>query len=182
MCASKAASVPARKSSDQADHHSEGKNRLAAILKDQGLRGQLLRGGIGSIVVNVASTLLAVLVTVVLARALGPEQYGVYAYIFALVSLIAILAQFGLPNLVVRETAKAQAREQWGLMRGLWRWTSVTAGLIATVIAALAGIIAWIFADRFNALQLETLGFGLLLVPLIALGNLRGAALRGLEE
>ena len=36
---------------------------------------------------------------VLLARTLGPEGYGVYAFFFALVSFLAIPAQIGMPNL-----------------------------------------------------------------------------------
>ena len=156
--------------------------RLVNKARGEGLKAKLLRGGAGSIIVKVSHIFMALGVTVLLANVLGPAGYGVYAYVFALVSLMAIPAQFGLPNLVVRETAKAQANEQWGLMRGLWRWTNGAVGVLALLIALLAGGLAWALADLFTHLQLTTFVFSLLLVPLIALGNLRGAALRGLQK
>jgi len=156
--------------------------RLVGMTRGDGLRAQLLRGGVGSVAVKIVATGLSFAVAVVLARLLGPEGYGIYAYAFALVSILAIPAQFGLPNLVIRETAKAQAREDWGLMRGLWRWATGMAGAISIALALIAGIAAWIFADHFDEAQLATFAWGLLLIPLIALGNLRGAALRGLRK
>src|SRR5688572_30631473 len=127
-----------------------------------------------------AATGLGFAVAVVLARALGPEGYGVYSYVYALVLLMAIPAEFGLATLVVRETAKAGALGQWGTVRGVWLWASSAAGILAVVFAAVGGSLAWLFADRFSTAQLATFGWGLALVPLMALGNLRGAALRGL--
>ena len=156
--------------------------RVRGMMQGDGLRAQLLRGGIGSVAVKIAATGLSFAVAVVLARMLGPEGYGVYAYAFALVSLLAIPAQFGLPSLVIRETAKAQANEDWALMRGLWRWATGMAGAISIALALAAGGIAWIFADRFTEAQFATFAWGLILIPLIALGNLRGAALRGLRR
>jgi len=150
--------------------------------RGQGLRGQLLRAGAGSILVKIAATALGLAVTVLLARSLGANGYGIYTYVFALTSLLAIPAQFGLPSLVVRETAKAQAKEQWGLMRGLWRWTNRTAGVISILLVILAGGAGWIWRDHFSHLQIMTFTTALLLVPVIALGNLRGAALRGLRK
>ncbi len=146
------------------------------------LRAQLVRGGFGSLALKLASAGLAFALTIVLARALGPTGYGVYAYVFALVSIIAIPAELGLPTLVVRETAGAHADEQWGLMRGVWRWSAAAVGALAGTVALVAGTLAWSLADRFTGEQLATFAWGLLLVPLIALGNLAGAALRGLRN
>ncbi len=143
---------------------------------------QILRGGLGSLAFKLTSAGLLFGLTVLLARVLGPAGYGVYAYVFALVSLMAVPAELGLPHLVVRETARAHVHEQWGLMRGLWRWAALASGVLAVAIAVVAGGLAWGLADGFSSLQLATFAWGLLLVPLIALGNLAGAAVRGLRH
>jgi O-antigen/teichoic acid export membrane protein len=154
----------------------------AGLFTGQGLKAQLLRGGIGSVAVKLGSTVLTFLSAVILARTLGPAGYGVYAYVFALIAILAVPAQFGLPGLVVRETAKAQATRDWPLMSGLWRWTNTVAGTVSLALAAVAGLAAWALASRFAASELTTFAWGLLLVPLIVLGDLRGAALRGLHR
>ncbi|MDI5890287.1 flippase [Halomonas rhizosphaerae] len=156
--------------------------KLRGHLQGGGLKAQLLRGGIGSIAVKIAHTGLAFLLAVLLARTLGPEGYGIYSFAFALVSLMAVPSQLGLPELMVRETAKAQAHEQWGLLRGLWRWSSLTVWGFSSLIAlaALTGI--WLFGDGMGNAQRQTLLVSLLLIPLVALGNLRGAALKGLRR
>ena len=151
------------------------------LMSGPGLRAELLRGGVGSIAVKVLGTLLSFAVAVVLARTLGPAGYGIYAYVFALISLLSIPAQFGLPVLVTRETAKAHVNREWEVMRGVWRWATLGSCALALVLALGAGAIAWFFAARFTELQLITFAWGLLLVPLLALGKLRGAALRGLR-
>lgn len=154
---------------------------LAAHLSPaSSLRGRLIRGGLGSLVLRLSSTALVFLLTILLARSLGPEGYGVYAFVFALVSLFAIPAQLGLPQLIVRETAQAQAAEQWGQMRGLWRWSTLAMCLLSSIVVALAFVGLWLFSDRLDDITLETLVAGVALVPLIALGNLCGGALRGL--
>jgi O-antigen/teichoic acid export membrane protein len=155
--------------------------RLHRLTSGNGLRAQLLRGGVGSVAVKVSGMSLSLGLAIVLARTLGPEGYGIYAYVLALVSLLSIPAQFGLPALVVRETAKAQVNKHWGLLRGVWRWATLAACVLSVSLALVGGAVAWIFAERFTELQLTTFAWGLMLVPLLALGNLRGAALRGLR-
>jgi len=102
--------------------------------------------------------------------------------VMALVAVLSLPAQFGLPPLVVRETAKAQVQEQWGIMRGVWRWSSSLTGILAVIIAIGALGALLLFGDRFSDLQVQTMFWGLLLVPLTTLGQLRGAALQGLQK
>lgn len=155
---------------------------LSAFRSDKGLKGQLLRGGVGSLAVKLGSTLLNVILAVVLARTLGAEGFGIYSFVFALITILAIPAQMGLPNLVVRETAKAQAHEDWSLIKGLWRWSTLMALAMSVALMVLGGVTAWLFATRLPDGGLVVFYWGLILIPLVALGNLRGAALRGLRH
>ncbi|WP_245740927.1 oligosaccharide flippase family protein [Ectothiorhodospira marina] len=51
------------------------------------------------------------LITLLLARLLGPLGYGVYAFVLAVVSLISLPVQLGLSPLIVRHTpGKAHPR------------------------------------------------------------------------
>lgn len=155
---------------------------MRALFHADNLRAQLLRGGAGSVGLKVASVALGLALAIVLARILGPSDYGVYVYVYALVSLLAIPAQFGLPALVIRETAKAEANFQWGLMRGLWRWAGLCALGMAFAIGIVSAAVAWMFVGNFSGVELTTFWWGLVLVPLLALGSLRGAALQGLRK
>lgn len=152
------------------------------MVNSKELRATLVRGGAGSVIVAGITVFFGLAVAVVLARALGTEGYGVYSYVYALVLLLVIPAQFGLPTLVLRETAKAETNQQWGLMRGVWRWAGFVACTLSLIFAVVGGILAWRFADRFSTVQLATFGWGLLFIPMFALASLRGAALRGLRK
>lgn len=146
------------------------------------MRVQLFRGGLGSVALKVSNILLGLALAVALPRILGAENYGIYTYVFALISLLAVPAQFGLPNVLVRETARSRVTSSWGAMRGIWRWAWQVTSLVSVAIGVVVGAVAWLLADRFTSLELTTLAWGLLLVPLIALGKLRGAALCGLGQ
>ena len=143
------------------------------------MRALLFRNGIGSFALRVLNAAAAASLTILLARQLGPSGYGIYTYALALVILLNVPTQGGLPILIVRETAAALARSRVDLVYRLWRWgTTLTLGLAAAV-AMVAIPIAWAFRDHFSPIALNSFLLALLLVPLIVLGNLCGAALRG---
>jgi len=155
--------------------------RLHHRLNGSALRRDLLRGGVGSLAVKSANAVLAFAVAVTLARVLGPEGYGVYAFALAILMIVALPVQVGMPQLVVRETAKAHASEDWALMRGLWRWATVAVLVLSGI--GLAGMVLFLIAQRGSMTpRIETLAIGALLIPVIALGNLRAASLRGLRR
>ena len=148
----------------------------------EGLKAQLLRGGVGSLGVSIAAKVVALLGAVILSRALGTHGYGIYAYALALVSLLAIPADFGLSTLVLRETAKAYASGAWGMMRGVWRFAALMNLLGIAIVVVPAILIVLAIADRFTEEMRATLLLGFAAIPLIVLGKLRGAALRGLGK
>lgn len=55
---------------------------------------------------KVLSLLISFGVSIFLARNLGPEQFGVYSYALSVSTLFAVLAQFGLYGIVVRDLSK----------------------------------------------------------------------------
>jgi O-antigen/teichoic acid export membrane protein len=155
-------------------------NRWLAHTTGPGLRAQLLRGGMGSLLIKSAHTVLAFAVAVVLARMLGPEGYGVYAFALAILMLSAIPSQVGIPQLIVRETAKAQANKDWGLMRGLWRWGNSAVFVFSILSLVAVGSILFFIDDTAGG-RITTVAIGIVLIPLIALANVRAACLRGLR-
>lgn len=140
------------------------------------------RGSLGSLAVKIAHVTLGLGVTVILARVLGPQAYGVYSWSFALVVLLAIPARMGFTQLLVRETAAYQLQQEWGLLRGLLLRANQAVVATSVVLAAVAGTILWRLGDRLESAEILTFGWALLLLPLMALGDLRGAALRGLRH
>ena len=109
--------------------------RLNHLFHGDSLRAFLLRGVLGSGVLKIFHTLLILATAILLARTLGPEGYGIYAFAYALATLIAIPAQMGLPTLVVREVARYQLKEEWGYLKGILRFSNqVVLGLAALLI------------------------------------------------
>jgi len=158
--------------------------RLVSLvgLRGDNYRAQLVRGGIGSIGLRVLGLGLSLIIAVILARVLGPSGFGVYSFVFTAMTVLSLPVKFGLPSLLVRETARAQSAGEWPVIRGLWRWAVRTVTLISVfVVVASAGLFVWVsddsgsFTDHKNVFLLA-----LVLVPLLGFSALRGAQLCGL--
>lgn len=145
-----------------------------------GLFAELLPKVATSGLLKVAYGIVALVLAALLARVLGPSGYGQYSYALAVVTLLAIPVQFGLPTLLVRETARYQLGQEWGKLKGLLRFANVATLLITCLVLSVAGLIYAAYGDRSESEGSTVLLVALGLLPLIALGNLRGAALRGL--
>ncbi len=142
----------------------------------------LVKGAFGSLALRVISVLLMLMVSIVLARMLGPTQFGIYSVVLSLVSLLAVPAQMGLPTLVVRETATAYVWQRWGVMRGLWHWATRKVLSLALLLAILALLVGERLLPGEAEHRTMLLVLAALLIPLNVLNTLRGAALQGLRH
>lgn len=144
------------------------------------LRAYLIQGAAWSFALKIAATGLAFVTSIILARVLGVEGYGIYAYAMALVGLLGIPASLGLPQLVLRNVAAYQARSEWGLMRGLLRWANQAVLLTSLGFGVIALLVSLALRDHFNPTMLAAFFLALSTLPLVALNALRASTLRGL--
>jgi O-antigen/teichoic acid export membrane protein len=119
---------------------------------------------------------------VLLARFLGPSDYGTYTFVMAMVGFLTIPSELGIPGLAVREIAIANARKDWGYMRGFILRAHQGIALLSAVLITSGAIGLATFGDRIDPVKRQCMWLALALVPLISLGALRGAMLRGLRK
>ena len=155
---------------------------IQRLLGKGGLRRELTQGALGSMVLKVLFTVITFANVVLLARILGPEGYGVVAFVLAVVSVLAIPSQFGIPILATRELAVARVREQWGLMRGFIQRAQQAIAVFTVVLVAAAMTALYFLHDGLAPEKLESMAWGLLLVPLLSLAGLRNGMLKGLRK
>lgn len=155
---------------------------LRGYLGGSGLRAVALRALTGSAGLRVVGMGFAFLVGIQLARGMGPVGYGTYGVAMSIIALLMVPTEFGLPQLVVRETAASAAKGDWGKVRGLLRWSrsiSLRSSIIVSAVVVLVLVVGARHIDRALAMALLV---GLAMIPLVALGKTRGAALRGLHH
>lgn len=144
-------------------------------------RSSLVMSSGATLAVKMVGLVLGYLVTTTLARLLSLETFGTYAYVLALVQVAALPAQFGLPNLIVREVATATITRAWGPVVGLLiRGHQLALGTAIVLAASL--LLAWQAApSAFSGITPSSLTWAVLLMPLLAMAGLRNAMIRGLS-
>ena len=142
-----------------------------------GRRG-FLGQSVASVAIKGSSLVLGFLTVLVLARLLGKDGYGVYAVVYATVSVLAIPAALGTPALVVRETARARTEDTEGGIRAFWAQADRFVLLASLTVLVLAGL--WLLYSLPDPVWFWAFMAGLALIPLRAFIALRGAMLRGM--
>ena len=134
---------------------------------------------------GVRITLLVVNLTtaLILARIMGPEQYGIYIFSFAIMSLVALPGQAGMALINVREISFRIVDKDWAGALGIvtfTRWLILGYCLVAGV-AVFA--IYWVFlADRLSQAESSAILWSALLMPAFILVTVTGASIRGLKR
>ena len=146
------------------------------------LGSHLARGAVGTLGLRVASSGLLLVISLILARLLGAEGFGAYAYAMAWVALLGVPSLMGLDRLLVRNVAAYRVKSAWRPMAGLLRWSNRTALLMSVGLAFLAGVISWALATHLDRQMLYAFWVVLVLLPVVTLTQLRQAAMQGLRR
>ncbi|PKG98762.1 flippase [Paraglaciecola sp. MB-3u-78] len=140
----------------------------------------LLKLFMGTASVNLFARGLSVITGVIYARFLGPEQYGLYAYVMSIAALLILPVIAGLPNLIIREVANLQLDEKWQHLQGLISWSRWYV-LIISFITAVISILA-IYYDFFKPSVASLLVIALMIIPFRGLLVQQGAILNGFRK
>jgi O-antigen/teichoic acid export membrane protein len=159
------------------------KARIDARLARHGdLGAKLIKGFLGTGGIRLAHAVIGFATGILLARSLGPSDYGTYTFVMAMVGFLTIPSELGIPGLAVREIAVANARKDWGTMRGFILRAHQGIAALSLLLIALGALGLVVFGDRIDPVRRQCMWFALALVPLISLGALRAAMLRGLRK
>ena len=150
--------------------------------RELGLRAQLIRGGMAGMALRAGSILAGLAAAVTLARLLGPETYGIYAFVFSVIAMLGLPVKVGLPTLILRETARADQAADGALMTGIWRWSTRTMLILSACVIAATLAYLWVFADADRSPRMVALVWALPLIPLIGFAEAKSAAIRGLRR
>lgn len=144
---------------------------------------ELKSGAVSSFIVNILGVLCAILLQIILARALGVKGFGIYSYVLSWLSVLVILATAGLDVTLLRFVSIYVVNREWGLLRGIISKSSLLCAFFSLSVSLL--LLLGVFnlgAESFG----QELGLcfvaGAFLLPLWAQNNLRQAMLRGLKS
>ena len=160
-------------SSPQANNQQNSSSRSGySVFKDSAL----------STAVSILGLISSFLIGIQLARGLGVEGYGVYGLAMSILALVTVPIELGLPQLLVRETSTNLSNKCWGRMRGALNWSD---RVVFSASVVVAGIFLLVLSGLDKAIDdslSATLYVGLVLIPIVAFGKLRCAAIMGLQR
>src|SRR5579875_757207 len=145
-----------------------------------GLATKLARGSIAAFAVYVAGAAVTYCAQLALARAVGADGYGIYAYVLAWMSVLAYAAALGFNVSLMRFVPAYRAQEAWALLRGVIQYASRRAVAAGCAIALVGAIIVCKRAAELSPKLAATFLIGLALVPTLASLWVRGAVVRAL--
>ena len=134
---------------------------------------------LGSYALQIGSVLLSMVSSILLARLLGADGFGEYAYALNWALLLTTFTTLGMDKLAVRSIASYAAKEQWSFIKGFMRWTSIMVLLFSLLIMAIAFAVRGYFVAEFTPSIFFTLTISLFLLPLLALTRVYQGILRG---
>ena len=140
-------------------------NFYSKKLTEKGNVATLARGAGSSFTLKIIGAGLLFAVQVTVARYLKPEGYGIYAFAFAWMSVLALLGQMGFDTASVRYIAAYKTQQEWRLLKGFLlysNWVVAVASIVAGLGLALG---TWICRDRLSLQSLHSLWLASLLLP-----------------
>ncbi len=113
-----------------------------------------------------------------IARILGAESFGIYAYVFAWMSVLAYGAALGFQVALLRFIPAYDTKQDWGLLKGVLQYAHRRVFLLSILIVAIGAGAVLSRADAISPELRDTFLIGFLLVPAWAFLWLRAAAVR----
>jgi O-antigen/teichoic acid export membrane protein len=141
-------------------------------------RQAFVRSGLWSLVLRVAGLVSGFALGVLLARMLGPTEFGIYGLVTTAAAIGMSIAQLGTPQLAVRELSVRSAGGDWAAVIAIIRQFAIAvtlAGVGIGLLALAAGAVTG--ASRFD---LGLIVQGAVLALFTAHTAVLGAELRGL--
>ena len=80
--------------------------KLIALLHSDSTQGKIIRNVFWATTGKVVTLLSTLFVGILVARYLGPEQYGLMNYIISIVALFGVFSTFGTTEIIIRELSK----------------------------------------------------------------------------
>jgi O-antigen/teichoic acid export membrane protein len=155
---------------------------VGVAIGQSGTRARLIRGAVGSGAVQMAALGTSLLLAVVLARGLGAEGYGIYAYAIALLNLLLVVAEAGVPTRLMREVAVARAGARWASVRGDLRTGLALIAGVALVVAVAGACVVVVVDPALATAEARTCLLMLAVLPVVGVAKGLAYALRGLDR
>jgi O-antigen/teichoic acid export membrane protein len=135
-------------------------------------------GGVTAFAIFAASAGVTACAQLLIARLVGADTYGIYAYVVAWMTILAYFSALGFDVALLRFLPAYQTKGAWGLARGVIQYAErrVLAVGILVMLAGASVIVIW--SRQFTPELRNTFLIGFVLVPALALLWIRCSIVR----
>lgn len=147
--------------------------------EDRSILNFLLRGMSWTALFRVVNLISGFTISVVLARLLGAEDYGIFQYVNSWIALLGVFAGLGLEKIVIREIAAAYSNSNWSEIKGIRRF-ALFVGTISGVVFAIIGVLLWFSFEKGKNVNVFLIAA--LRLPLERLVQFLSAVQNGFEQ
>jgi O-antigen/teichoic acid export membrane protein len=131
-----------------------------------------------SFVIYVLGAIVSYCTQLVIARSIGIESFGIYAYAMAWVTMLGFVATLGFYTSILRFIPTYLAQQQWALARGVIRFSQASALLASLLVITLVTAIFLVTKVEANREQALTYMVGAVVVPFTSLHLINAAIVR----
>jgi O-antigen/teichoic acid export membrane protein len=144
------------------------------------MSAELRRGVAAGVLIYGAGVAVRTLSELVFARLMGPGDFGAYSYVFAWLTILAVLGGLGVPYTLVRFIPEYDVFENHRGQRQLARFGRLTSLACGVAVGALGA--ALILALRPSGVGLDSILLGMASVPALAMLTLQSELARGFRR
>jgi O-antigen/teichoic acid export membrane protein len=146
--------------------------------KGDSIDAVLAKGAAGAFAVKVGGAGIGFALQILLARVLGIEQYGQYAYVISWLMILVLLCKLGMETTLVRFLSAYRARKEWELLFGVIQFVKRSTLLASIVVACVTALIIWGIRFRIGTSLSLTFWLGCGILPILTMLHIRQSALR----
>jgi O-antigen/teichoic acid export membrane protein len=144
------------------------------------MSAELRRGVVAGMLLYGGGVVVRTLSEIVFARLMGPGDFGVYSYIFAWLTILAVAGGFGVPYAFVRFIPEYEVFKNYGGQRRLARFARLTALAFGVAVGALG--VAVILTLGPAGADRVAIVLGMAAVPALALLTVQSELARGFRR
>ena len=139
---------------------------------------RLARGSVAAFAIYIAGAGLTYCSQLLIARIVGANSYGIYAYVLAWMTVLAYASALGFDISLLRFVAAYRAQEDWGLLRGVIQYAERRVAIVGFSLALIGICVMMIWAREQSPELASTFRIGFFLVPVWALLWIQSSSVR----
>lgn len=142
---------------------------------------KLLFSILSSALVQALGRVLLLLISIMSARLLGAEGFGIYSFALSILVFLAIPAEAGIPIFVLREAAASKSKNQLKSFLGTFKSSVLIVAFSSVFVTGLSLIVTSFYSNKNQETFSDVFALLILTIPFVALTKVLCYAIRGLS-